>query len=365
MDSKPSPTVAHLSTWCLALAIDVILFASYLAVNVGPQPLSRWAAGEITFDVIRILLLLTLPTLYVLLHTSEIKRVERQDETLESTSLLDPHGAPNGAINGSSNGTAHGTPNANGTTYGTIPATVKDDEPAWVRPIKAPSRSWWEYIKGYSVFFPYLWPSKDRRLQVIVLLCVGIVSLQRVINVMVPFQAGAIVDDLSGDDPGRKTPWGPICLYIFYRLLQGNNGLLGAARSTLWIPISQYSYRALSVAGFEHVHSLSLDFHLGKKTGEVLSALGKGSSINTFLESVTFNVVPMVVDLVVAIVYFLTVFDAYYALIITVITFWYIYLTIRMAQWRADIRRDMVNADREEDAVKYAYARFRPYLWTH
>lgn len=123
-------------------------------------------------------------------------------------------------------------------------------------------------------------------------------------------------------------------------------------RSALWVPISQYSYRELSVASFEHVHSLSLDFHLGKKTGEVLSAMGKGQSINTFLESLTFQVLPMMVDLGVAIGYFLIVFDAYYALVVAVVTFWYIYLTIRMAQWRADIRREMVNADREEDAVK-------------
>jgi ABC-type transport system involved in Fe-S cluster assembly fused permease/ATPase subunit len=60
----------------------------------------------------------------------------------------------------------------------------------------------------------------------------------------------------------------------------------------------------------------------------------------------------MLVDLCVAIGYFLVAYDAYYALVISVVTFWYIYLTIRMAQWRAEIRRKMVNADREEDAVK-------------
>jgi len=81
-------------------------------------------------------------------------------------------------------------------------------------------------------------------------------------------------------------------------------GVLGATRSMLWIPIGQYSYQALSTSAFEHVHSLSLDFHLGKKTGEVLSA------INTFLEQVTFQVVPMLYDLVVAIVYFPVFFDA-------------------------------------------------------
>ena len=91
---------------------------------------------------------------------------------------------------------------------------------------------------------------------------------------------------------------------------------------------------------------------MGKKTGEVLSALGKGSAINNFLESVTFQVLPMLVDLLVAIGYLLIKFDAYYALVVSAVTFWYIYLTIRMAQWRAEIRRQMVNSDREVDAVK-------------
>lgn len=101
-----------------------------------------------------------------------------------------------------------------------------------------------------------------------------------------------------------------ISLYIIYRFLQGSMGLLGAIRSTLWIPIGQYSYQALSTSAFEHVHSLSLDFHLGKKTGEVLSALSKGSAINNFLEMVTFQVVPMLVDLGLAVAYFLYEFDA-------------------------------------------------------
>ena len=171
--------------------------------------------------------------------------------------------------------------------------------------------------------------------------------------VLVPVQVGRITDILAGGTgDGHTIPWGGICLYIFYRLLQGNNGLLGAVRGTLWVPISQYSYQELSTAAFEHVHGLSLDFHLGKKTGEVLSALSKGSSINTFLEQVTFQVIPMLIDLGVAIGYFLIWFDAYYALVVAIVTFAYLYLTIRLAQWRADIRREMVNFSRQEDAVK-------------
>jgi ABC-type transport system involved in Fe-S cluster assembly fused permease/ATPase subunit len=108
----------------------------------------------------------------------------------------------------------------------------------------------------------------------------------------------------------------------------------------------------LSTASFEHVHSLSLDFHLGKRTGEVLSALSKGNAINNFLEQVTFSMLPMIFDLGVAIVYFGVAFDAYYALVVAIITFSYLYLTIRMARWRSDQRRQMTNLSREEDAVK-------------
>jgi ABC-type transport system involved in Fe-S cluster assembly fused permease/ATPase subunit len=208
-------------------------------------------------------------------------------------------------------------------------------------------------LKGYSIFFPYLWPSKSTRLQVIVVICFVLVSLQRAINILVPIQAGKVTNQLENKDgktPGM--PWESISLFIVFKLMQGTSGILGAARSVLWVPISQYSYQALTTASFEHVHSLSLDFHLGKRTGEVLSALSKGNAINNFLEQITFSVLPMVFDLGVAIVYFGISFDAYYAVIVAIITFAYLYLTIRMAQWRSDQRREMTNLSREEDAVK-------------
>ena len=301
------------------------------------RSVTTWEAIEILIDVFRIVLLCGLGffyALFILLRNMKQRQAKQKYDgnAGETTSLLNGHILENGA--------------SQSQDYGTHDA-------GWVRPTKVPSKSWWEYIRGYSLFFPYLWPAKSLQLQITVIFCFVLVMVARVINVLVPRQVGIITDILSGDDgyqPGL--PWGQICLYILLRLLQGSNGLLGALRSTLWVPISQYSYQELSTASFEHVHGLSLDFHLGKKTGEVLSALSKGNSINTFLEQVTFQVVPMLVDLVVAIAYFLIVFDAYYALVVAIVTFAYLYLTIRLAQWRAEIRREMVNSSRQEDAVK-------------
>jgi ABC-type bacteriocin/lantibiotic exporter with double-glycine peptidase domain len=186
----------------------------------------------------------------------------------------------------------------------------------------------------------------------VVVVCFFLVFAQRGVNVLVPIQAGLITNKLSGDYGPVVIPWKEICLYILYRMLQGANGLLGSIRSTLWIPINQYAYRELSIASFEHVHSLSYDFHVGKKTGEVLSALGKGNSINTFLDQITFQVAPMIIDLTVALFYFGIVFDAYYVLVVTLVTATYIYVTLVLAKQRADARRTANKMDREIDGTK-------------
>ncbi|KAL8651054.1 MAG: hypothetical protein Q9226_004875 [Calogaya cf. arnoldii] len=352
IDSKPSPTAAHFSTWIVALVLELMLLGASLSLYTAEhrepkmgsprggqlnKGVTHWEAIEILIDILRVITLLGLIIFYCLFIALRALKQRRATQKLsgtqgETTSLLNGHAVESGT--------------AQGHDYGSQDA-------GWVRPTKVPSKSWWEYLRGYSLFFPYLWPAKSRRLQIIVVICFVLVMGARVLNLLVPMKVGRITNILSGED-GEQTgvPWGQICLYIFYRLMQGGNGALGALRSTLWVPVSQYSYQELSTASFEHVHGLSLDFHLGKKTGEVLSALSKGSSINTFLEQVTFQVLPMLIDLGVAIGYFLIAFDAYYALVVTIITFAYLYLTIRLAQWRAEIRREMVNSSRQEDAVK-------------
>ncbi|GMG47879.1 unnamed protein product [Aspergillus oryzae var. brunneus] len=221
----------------------------------------------------------------------------------------------------------------------------------WIRPTTTPETSWWEYVSSYSLFFPYLWPAKSRRLQIVVVICFLLLIVQRVVNVLVPYQVGVVTDTLSWDNGEIQIPWIQIAVYIFYRWLQGSTGILDSIRSNLWISVSQYSYMELSTAAFEHVHSLGLDFHMNKKMGEVLSALTKGNSINTFLEQVTFQVLPMIFDMAIAVGYFLIAFDAYYALVVAIVTFCYVYVTVRIAQWRAEMRRQMVNASRQEDAV--------------
>ncbi|KAJ5236369.1 hypothetical protein N7489_006460 [Penicillium chrysogenum] len=354
LDTSPSPTLAQFVCWSVAIPIELVIVSTSLSQSTPRFTMSQLLETQKEVDI-RILILFALVLLYACQSfsmKSHAKASQRANGATEATGLLDSGGAENGNGNGNGHGKANG--HSYGSTNGAPhPETSKPTDP-WVRPTTLPSTSWWEYLSGYSLFFPYLWPSKSRRLQLIVTFCFGLLICQRIVNVLVPYQIGLITGSLaeSSESDDFKVPWIQICLYVVYRWLQGSQGLLSSLRSSLWIPVSQYSYMELSTAAFEHVHSLSLDFHLGKKTGEVLSALSKGSSINTFLEQVTFQVVPMLVDLVIAIVFFLVSFDVYYALAVGISTFGYLYVTIRMAQWRAEIRRQMVNASRQEDAVK-------------
>lgn len=254
--------------------------------------------------------------------------------------------------------------NGNGTNvYGS-----NNSKPKAKKTRDAQSAGWFDYFAGFRVLFPYLWyvmrsqilakpiktneslfrPSDSHLYQAIVIICLILMILQRAINVLVPIQLGNLVAALGYG----RIPWKEIVLYVVYRSLQGQQGIIGAGRSVLWIPVSQSLLRRLSCAAFEHVLGLSMDFHLSKKIGEVTSALSRGSAMNSFLENFMFNVFPMIFDIFVASVVFFIRYDAFYTLIILVIMWSYIFLTIYMAKFRGRQRRDMATKSREMEAVK-------------
>lgn len=70
---------------------------------------------------------------------------------------------------------------------------------------------------------------------------------------------------------------------------------------------------------FRHLHSLSLKWHLGRKTGEVLRIMDRGTdSINNLLNYILFSITPTIVDIMVAVIYFISVFNAWFGLIVFV-----------------------------------------------
>lgn len=360
IDTYPSPNYAHVVTWSVGLLLELLSTGASIALYSSPhrenkafdlegspvrEGFTAWETLEVFVDLSRVaclVILLWFYSLFVLLKykPSWLSLSSSRNRVDERTSLLAGQAKPHGA-DADQEHVDHDTEAQHEATAG------------WERPDKLPAKTWWEYVRGYSLFFPYLWPAKSRQLKIIVIVCVTLLVLGRIVNIAVPIQVGRIIDELAGEN--GHIPHVPVLqvgLFIIFKLLQGQSGIIHNVRSALWIPIEQYSYRELSVAAFEHVHGLSLDFHIGKKTGEVMSALSKGSSINNFLEQVSFQFLPMFVDLGAAVVYFVIEFDVYYALIVALICVFYMYLTIRLAQWRSDLKREVTNLSRNEEAVK-------------
>lgn len=128
--------------------------------------------------------------------------------------------------------------------------------------------------------------------------------------------------------------WDWIVLYVSFKFLQGGGtggmGLLNNLRSFLWIRIQQYTTREIELELFRHLHSLSLRWHLQRKSGEVLRVMDRGTeSINNLLNNIIFSIFPTIVDILVAIFYFVMVFNAWFGLIVFVTMLLYICKYIR------------------------------------
>lgn len=144
---------------------------------------------------------------------------------------------------------------------------------------------------------------------------------------------------------------GAIILYVFVRYLQGSSGLVNAMRAWCWVPIEQYSNSALTIHFFEHVHNLSLEFHLNRKTGELLRILDRGtSSIVTLLSTVLFQLIPVILNVLGAVILLCLQWSWKYAVIVFITMVSYLIVTVVVTEWRTQFRRAMVSLDNEARA---------------
>ncbi|KAJ2830892.1 ATP-binding cassette-type vacuolar membrane transporter Hmt1, partial [Coemansia furcata] len=161
-----------------------------------------------------------------------------------------------------------------------------------------------------------------------------------------------VVDGLSPKDGSpAKFEWVHVILYAILSSLQGSVGMLSTAQSFMWIPVGQYTTKRISVAMFEHLHKLSLRFHVGRKTGEILRVQDRGvTSVVSLLSSILFNIIPTLVDIVLACYFFSVMFDLYFGTIVLTTMASYLAATILLTGWRSRYRRLSNYLDNEMEA---------------
>ena len=212
-----------------------------------------------------------------------------------------------------------------------------------------------------KLLFPYVWPRGDRPLQLIVVLCFILLAADRVINVYVPIYYKKIINalkphsnstshldaalGLTHSPTGVTFPLASVLIWALLRLLKGGSagtmGLVSNLRDVLWIRVHQYTTRTLQFDIFTQIHTLSHRWHLGKKAGEVIAVMDRGTTrISKFLYHTLFHIIPTFVDIGIAVIYFAIAFDAWFGLIVFVTMMVYILYTIHVTEWRTVFRRD-------------------------
>ncbi|KAL7921764.1 half-sized ABC transporter [Trichoderma austrokoningii] len=171
--------------------------------------------------------------------------------------------------------------------------------------------SWIEYVKGFLILLPYIWPTGSRNLQlraVAVILCL---LASNALHLLIPRQTGIIMDTLG---QSSSNPWAAVMFFALLRLAASESGI-ELVRSWLWIPVRYYSQEALTRASYSHIMHLSADFHESKSPSDLHTAIMGGNAIAGAIESILLSAAPMLVDMCVAVVYLSATFGAYEGLI--------------------------------------------------
>ncbi|MCG8359776.1 MAG: metal ABC transporter permease, partial [Kiloniellales bacterium] len=191
---------------------------------------------------------------------------------------------------------------------------------------------------------PYLWPKgrMDLRLRVVVALVMLVAA--KVANVYVPLILRDAVDSLTPEaSVALALPLGLLLAYGAARVLAI---AFAELREAAFARVAQNAIRNVALQTFQHLHALSLRFHLDRQTGGLSRAIERGvKGIEFLLNFFLFNVGPTLVEiaLVIGVLWFL--FDWRYPAVTAGTIVAYVWFTFAVTEWRLAFRRQMNDAD--------------------
>ncbi|MEA2938608.1 MAG: ATP-binding cassette, subfamily heavy metal transporter [Alphaproteobacteria bacterium] len=202
--------------------------------------------------------------------------------------------------------------------------------------------------------WPYIWPSSRRDLKIRVVISMFLLLLAKLATIAVPFTFKWATDALAGQGTAPVAPsawlgWAlaaPILMTIAYGGSRILMAVLTQMRDGVFAQVSMNAVRRLAFMVFEHMHLLSLRFHLERKTGGLTRVLERGrNAIETIVRMVIMQLVPTIIELALIIAVLLYQFDWRYVAIVIVTVICYTVFTYLATEWRINIRRRMNDSD--------------------
>jgi len=203
------------------------------------------------------------------------------------------------------------------------------------------NRSLWDTVRSLA---HHLWPAGRRDLKIRVVFAMFFLLLAKALNVAVPFLYKAAVDVLSL----KPIVAVPLFLIVGYGVARVFQQLFGELRDFIFSHVSQHATRTVALETFQHLHQLSLAFHLERQTGGLSRVIERGTrAIQTVLSFMLFNIIPTLLEILLVTGILYQHLNWKFAAVTFVTVSLYVYFTFAITNWRTQHRRSMNEKDSE------------------
>jgi ATP-binding cassette subfamily B protein len=207
---------------------------------------------------------------------------------------------------------------------------------------KAERSSGWRTIQKVG---PYLWPKDMPWVRRRVVLAMVLLLLGKLVSVVTPMFYKEAVDSLATQGVSPLAI-GAIGLTVAYGLARLMTVGFQQLRDAVFARVGQRALRMLALETFEHIHKLSMRYHITRKTGGLSRIIERGvKGVDFLLRFMLFSIGPLILELLLIGVILTVLFDARYLLVVSVTIALYVWFTFAVTEWRVKLRREMNDQD--------------------
>jgi ABC-type transport system involved in Fe-S cluster assembly fused permease/ATPase subunit len=196
----------------------------------------------------------------------------------------------------------------------------------------------WKVIKN---LWPYLMAYKARI--IFTLLCLVVAKAA---NLGVPIMLKKIVDAMSINTTSQALLVVPVSLITAYGLLRLSASLFAELRELIFSKVTENAVRQVGLQVFNHLHALSLRFHLTRQTGGMTRDIERGTrGIQSLISFSLYSIIPTLIELAMVLGYFFYAYDILFMVVTFTALFCYVVFTVLVTEWRTHFRREMNSLD--------------------
>jgi len=205
--------------------------------------------------------------------------------------------------------------------------------------VPAPVVSDWHTL---ARLFPYLWEYKWR-----VMAALSFMVGAKLANVGVPILLKNLIDSMTPQPTGVQVLLVvPVALLIGYGLLRLSVSAFTELRELIFAKATQGAARTIALQTFQHLHELSLRFHLERQTGGMSRDIERGvRGIESLIAYSLYSIVPTLIEVLLVLSILGIQFDKWYAIITLCALGLYIYFTVTVTEWRTQFRKQVNEFD--------------------